>query len=210
MVRKSLLALLCIMGLTVTPQAKCFVETAVTIAVVYEIISLFRTWTRDPKPDRKSRPLLDYSMNLYKSNSKEWRSNVYQNLWIIQEDRIEGQGYKDTYLKLKQGEKIKASKRKCYHFGMNGWLLFYLAFIGKTQKSIKDFALLTFAVVSLKGGVPKALAGNARFAKLFKYFGWENPYKGTKYGNEVTMTLTQFNNMSQWCRTEFLRVTTDY
>ena len=178
MVRKSLLALLCAIGLTVTPRAECFVETAVTVGLVYEIISLFRTWTRDPKPDRKQRPLLDYSMKLYKKNFKEWRSNIGQNLWIIQEDYVEGQGFKDTYLKLKRGELIKASKRKCYHHGMNGWLLFYLAFLAKTQKSMKDFALLVFAVVSLKGGVPKALSGNEQFAKFFKYFGWEDPYGG--------------------------------
>lgn len=204
MVKKSLLALLCAVGLTVTPRAECFAETAITVAVAYELYSLFKTWSRDPKPNRKQRPLLDYSMKLYKKDFKQWRKNVWQNLLIIQEDYVEGQGFKDTYLKLKQGEFIKGSKARCNPFGFNGNLLSYLVFIGKTRKSMKDLSLLIFAIATLnKGGIPKALAGNKTYEKVFKFFGWENPYKNSE-GNGWNVSPEAFQRLTQQQRDALL------
>ena len=211
MVRKSLLALLCAVGITVTPRVESVAAELVTIGAVYEFISLFRTWTRYPKPDRKKRPFWveDTSMKLFQKNPTQWRKNIWKNLVIFQEDYSEGQGFRDTYLKVKRGEFIKASKAKCYPFGFNGHLLSYLAFLGKTQKSMKDLALLAFAVVRLNGGIPKSLSGNERFAKLFKYFGWENPYGGggnnnNRNRNEFTLTVDQWRTLPDYTREEIL------
>ncbi len=183
MVKKSLLALLFAMGLSVTPRVESLAAELVTLGVVYEFVSLFRTHTRDPKPGKKQRPLLDISRKLFKKDPTQWRKNLWKNLVICQEDYFEGQVFKDTYLKLKRGEFIKASKAKCYPYGFNGNLLSYLAFLTKAQKSMKDFALLALAVASLKGG-PKALIDNNHKISLFgkelnfsgflTYCGWPN------------------------------------
>ncbi len=188
MVRKSLLILLCALGLTVTPRVESIAAELVTIGAVYEFISLFRTWTRYPKPDRKKRLfwLEDTSMELFKKNPTQWRKNILKNLVIFQEDFVEGQGFRDTYLKLKRGEFIKASKAKCYPFGFNGHLLSYLAFLKKAQGSMKDLALLFFAISSFNRG------------RLLKYVGCENPYdKQDKILEQLTRIANKVGNQPQ-------------
>ena len=165
--KKSLLALLCAIGLTVTPRTEALgAAEVVTGAIIYEFISLFRTWARDPKPNKKQRPFLDCSIELYKKDAKQWRKNVWQNLVICQEDYVEGQGFKDTYLKLKRGEFIKASKTKCYPYGFNGNLLSVLAFINKAKGSMKDLALLIFAIAGIRGQRTVALHDNNHIINL--------------------------------------------
>ncbi len=189
MIKKSLLVLLCAIGLTLAPEVKAFPgeEVArgfVSLVVAWEVFSLYRTHYRVPKPDKKKRPFVDASKKLYKKDASQWRKNVWNNLVIFQEDWVEGQAFKDTYFKRKGEDLYGSSKRKCFPFGFNGNLLIHLYTMNKTAKSVGELSFFTFAgcatIATIFGYGPKApdwLNGTKRLKAIFEVITWEKAIK---------------------------------
>ena len=77
-------ALMACLITTITPIKAFDPSIALGSLIIYEFVSLFRTWTRDPKPHKKPKPFLNISSKLFKTNRKQWRKNMWENIKIFQ------------------------------------------------------------------------------------------------------------------------------
>ncbi len=171
---KSLLALVCAVGIASTPQAfaaggaaapttpSVMAGNVATGLIVWEILSLLHMAKKGSKADFEQRAFLDMSASLLKSNPKQWAKNAARNIEIAQSDYFEGQAYKGASLKLNHEGKLEQGK-KCLPCGFNGKLLEWIAAINKNTKNVKEVALLVF---TLKG---------VRDSEAFmKWLGWSD------------------------------------
>jgi len=178
---KSVLALVCAVGLASAPHVKAADETAThpmiargaTALVVWEIVSLLHMAKKGSKADFKQRDFLDMSLSLLKTQPKQWAKNAARNLEIAQSDYFEGQGYKGASLKLNHEGKLEQGK-KCFPHGFNGHLLGWIAAVKKAGKNVEDVAKLAAALIVIRTfSTPDDLKAHGRFKELVKYLGWK-------------------------------------
>lgn len=181
---KSLLALVCAVGIASTPQAFAAYSGAeadpiftrgntAKLIIVWEILSLLHMAKKGSKADFKQRDLLDISFSLLTKNPKQWAKNAARNLEIAQSDYFEGQAYKGASLKLNHEGKLEQGK-KCLPCGFNGHLLGWLASIKKASKNVEDVAKLAAALIVIRAaGTADDLKARGEFEALAKFIGWK-------------------------------------
>ena len=180
---KSVLALVCAVGLASAPHVKATDETTMhpmvarvgTALIAWEVLSLLHMAKKGSKADFKQRDFLEMSPTLLKQNPKQWAKNAARNLEIAQSDYFEGQGYKGAYLKLNHEGKLEQGK-KCFPHGFNGHLLGWIAAINKVSKNVPDVAKLAIAIAVFSNAQANkiSLKNNGRFAAFAKICGWSN------------------------------------
>jgi hypothetical protein len=154
---KSVLALVCAVGLASAPHVKAADETTMhpmvtrvgTALIAWEVLSLLHMAKKGSKADFKQRDFLDMSPALLTKNPKEWAKNAARNLEIAQSDYFEGQGHKGASLKLNHEGKLEQGK-KCFPHGFNGQLIGLVVAVNKGLKSSKEIATVVVAAMLLR------------------------------------------------------------
>ena len=189
--KKLTLALVACIGLSATPLAQALIpDTLKTlkpghVIPAYALFCIMSCLIKESKEN----PEFKFDSKKFRSMSltdKSW----WQNLLRFQDERMIGQRRKDKEI-VPKGDNLKISLKSCPATGLTGKGLGYLKTLSESRKTIKDVALLCFAVAAMKGNC----------SGFFEdYLGWNKKHGNGNNDGGIFVPASTFMEMTDYNR----------